>query len=76
MCGGTNRRPLSAQRVLSDSERLRQTQWKGQVETTPQVSPAPIRDGRRQHVTKVSQWNAGTGTDPRNVLFVVLGQAQ
>ena len=75
-CGGTNRRPLSAQSVLSDSERFRHTQWKGQAETTPHVSPAPIRDGNRQHVTRVSQWNAGKGTAPRMVLFVALGQAQ
>lgn len=75
-CGGTNRRPLSAQSVLSDSERFRQTQWKGQAETTPQVSPAPIREGNRQHVTRVSQWNAGKGTESGRVLFVALGQAQ
>lgn len=75
-CGGTNRRPLSAQSVLSDSERFRHTQWKGQAETTPHVSPAPIRDGSRQHVTSVSQWNAGKGTESGRVLFVVLGQGQ
>lgn len=75
-CGGTNRRPLSAQSVLSDSERFRHTQWKGQAETTPQVSPAPIREGSRQHVTRVSQWNAGNGTESGRVLFVVLGHGQ
>ena len=74
--GGTNRRPLSAQSVLSDSERFRHTQWKGQAETTPHVSPAPIRDGSRQHVTRVSQWNVGKGTESGRVLFVALGQAQ
>lgn len=73
-CGGTNRRPLSAQSVLRDSDRFRQTQWKGQVETTPHVSPAPIREGSRQHVTRVSQWNAGT--ESGRVLLLVLEQAQ
>lgn len=75
-CGGTKRRPLSAQSVLSDSERFRHTQWKGQAETTPHVSPAPIKDGSRQHVTRVSQWNAGKGTESGSVLFVALGQGQ
>lgn len=75
-CGGTNRRPLSAHSVLSDSDRLRHTQWKGQAETTPQVSPAPIREGSRQHVTKVSQWNAGNEAESGRVRFVVLGHGQ
>lgn len=75
-CGGTNRRPLSAHSVLSDSERFRHTQWKGQAETTPHVSPAPIREGSRQHVTSVSQWNTGKVTESGRVLLVVLGQAQ
>lgn len=75
-CGGTKRRPLSAQSVLSDSERFRQTQWKGQAETMPHVSPAPIREGSRQHVTRVSQWNAGNVTASGSVLLVFRGQAQ
>lgn len=74
--GGTKRRPLSAHSVLSDSERFRHTQWKGQAETTPHVSPAPIREGSRQHVTSVSQWNTGKVTESGKVLLVVLGQAQ
>lgn len=73
-CGGTNRSPLSAHSVLSDSDRFRHTQWKGQVETTPHVSPAPIREGSRQHVTRVSQWNAGA--ESGRVLLLVLEQAQ
>lgn len=72
--GGTNSRPLSAHSVLSDSDRLRQTQWKGQAETTPHVSPAPIRDGSRQHVTRVSQWSAGA--ESGRVLPRVWEQAQ
>lgn len=75
-CGGTNRRPLSAHSVLSDSDRLRHTQWKGQAETTPQVSPAPIREGSRQHVTRVSQWKAGNEAESGRVRFVVLGHGQ
>lgn len=73
-CGGTNRRPLSAHSVLRDSDRLRHTQWKGQLETTPHVSPAPIREGSRQHVTRVSQWKGGTASG--RVLLLVLEQAQ
>jgi len=39
----------------------------------PHVSPAPTREGSRQHVTRVSQWAADGGSGPHSggVRFVV-----